>query len=238
MEKGILLTAYADLPPDQVSLDKTGSDEIFPIGRIYCVGKNYRAYVVKANLEERDPLAFVAKPRDSLARNGGGIPCPAFTNNLEYEREPVAYLKSDGCDISEAEASKRIFGCAAGCDTTRSDLRAAALPNGPPRELAKAFDHAASVEPITLIEDSGTTNSEHMKLLPIGERRQDADTSLLARKIDESISKLSEMYEPRPGDKILTGAPAGAGAVKTDDMLDLQAGGFSPMQVRIGEHAA
>ena len=53
-------------------------------------------------------------------------------------------------------------------------------------------------------------------------------------KVDEIISKISEQHRLMPGDIILTGTPAGVGAVQSGDVLDWSVDGLEPMQVRIG----
>jgi fumarylpyruvate hydrolase len=78
----------------------------------------------------------------------------------------------------------------------------------------------------------------HVRLKVNGETRQDDDISLLIWKIDEIIAKLSEQYELKAGDIIMTGTPAGVGAVVTGDVLDCAVDGLAPMQVRIGALAA
>ena len=228
------MTRYAITPPATVHLDIVDSDEKFPVRRIYCIGKNYVAHIREMNADERDPPVIFQKPTDSIVRNGGEIPYPVFTNNFHYECELIVALKSGGYNISEADASKHIFGYAVGLDMTRRDLQAAALEKGLPWEATKAFDQSAPVGPITRVEDCGVLETGHVRLKVNGEVRQDADISLMIWKIDEIIAKLSEQYRLMPGDIIMTGTPAGVGAVVTGDVLDCSVDGLAPMQVRIG----
>ena len=232
------MTAFAVEPPELEYLDITGLDEKFPVRRIYCIGKNYLAHIVEMNADERDPPVIFMKPRDALVRNGGEIPYPVFTKDFHYECELVVALKSGGYNIPEREASRHVFGYAVGLDMTRRDHQARALEYGLPWEVTKAFDHSAPVGPLTKIEDIGIMNSGHVKLMVNGETRQDADISLLIWKIDEIIAKLSQQYELKPGDIIMSGTPAGVGAVEKGDVLDCQVDGLSPMQVRISGRAA
>lgn len=232
------MVAYAVTPPSPAYLDIVGSDEKFPVRRIYCIGKNYLAHVREMEQDERDPPVIFMKPADALVRNGGEIPYPVFTNNFHYECELVVAMKSGGYNISEADAASHIFGYAVGLDMTRRDHQAEALKKGLPWEVTKAFDHSAPVGPITPVETTGVMTSGHVKLKVNGETKQDADISLLIWKIDEIIAKLSEQHALMPGDIIMTGTPAGVGAVVSGDVLDCSVDGLSPMQVRIGEPAA
>ncbi|MCY4459078.1 MAG: fumarylacetoacetate hydrolase family protein [Albidovulum sp.] len=232
------MAAYAVELPSEAYLDIVNSSEKFPVRRIYCIGKNYLAHIIEMNADERDPPVVFMKPRDALVRNGGEIRYPVFTQNLHYECELVVALKSGGYNIPEREAAKHIFGYAVGLDMTRRDRQAEALANGLPWEVTKAFDQSAPVGPVTRVEDIGIMNSGNVCLEVNGETRQRADISLLIWKIDEIIAKLSEQYELRPGDIIMTGTPAGVGAVTSGDVLDCSFDGLSPMQVRIGGRAA
>jgi len=231
------MVEFAVSPPSQAYLDITGTDEKFPVRRIYCIGKNYVAHIREMNQDERDPPVIFMKPADAIVRNGGEIPYPVFTNNFHYECELVVALKSGGYNIAQADASKHIFGYAVGLDMTRRDHQAAALEKGLPWEVTKAFDHSAPVGPITRVEDTGVMTSGHVRLQVNGETKQDADISLMIWKIDEIIEKLSEQHKLTAGDIIMTGTPAGVGAVVTGDVLDCSVDGLASMQVRIGGEA-
>jgi len=232
------MTDFAVPPTPQAHLDITGSDDKYPVRRIYCIGKNYVAHIREMNADERDPPVIFMKPTDAIVRNGGEIPYPIFTTNFHYECELVVALKSGGYNIPEAEASKHIFGYAVGLDMTRRDHQAQALAKGLPWEVTKAFDHSAPVGPVTRVQDCGILTTGHVKSVINGQVRQDADISLLIWKIDEIIAKLSEQHCLMAGDIIMTGTPAGVGAVVTGDVLDCSVDGLQPMQVRIGAKAA
>ncbi len=232
------MVTYAVPPPPQAQLDIAGSDEKFPVRRIYCIGKNYLAHIREMEQDERDPPVVFMKPSDAIVPNGGEIPYPVFTNNFHYECELVVALKSGGYNISEADAASHIFGYAVGLDMTRRDHQAAALAKGLPWEVTKGFDKSAPVGPISRVEDTGVMTTGHVRLKVNGEVKQDADISLLIWKIDEIIAKLSEQYELKAGDIIMTGTPAGVGAVVTGDVLDCSVDGLGDMQVRIGAPAA
>ena len=232
------MVAYAVQPPEDCYLDIVGTEKKYPVRRIYCIGKNYVAHIREMKQDERDPPVVFMKPRDTVLRNGGEMPYPVFTNNLHYECELIVALGSGGLRIPEAEASRHIYGYAVGLDMTRRDHQAEALAKGLPWDVTKGFDQSAPVGPITRIEDTGVMTTGHVRLKVNGETRQDADISLMIWKIDEIIAKLSEQYELMPGDIIMTGTPAGVGAVVPGDVLDCSVDGLEPMQLRICERAA
>ena len=232
------MAAFAFPPAAQAHLDIVGSDEKFPVRRIYCIGKNYTAHIIEMKADERDPPVIFMKPTDAIVKNGGEIPYPVFTTNFHYECELVVALKSGGYNIPQAQAESHIYGYAVGLDMTRRDHQAAALEKGLPWEVTKGFDHSAPVGPITRVEDCGILKSGHVRFSVNGQIRQDADISLMIWKIDEIIAKLSEQYRLMPGDIIMTGTPAGVGAVVTGDVMECHVDGLQPMQVRIGAKAA
>jgi fumarylpyruvate hydrolase len=229
---------FAVTPPPQAHLDITGTDQKFPVRRIYCIGKNYVAHIIEMKQDERDPPVIFMKPADAIVKNGGDIPYPVFTTNFHYECELVVALKSGGYNIPEVEAEGHIFGYAVGLDMTRRDHQAQALAKGLPWEVTKSFDHSAPVGPITRVEDCGILKSGHVRFSVNGQVKQDADISLMIWKINEIIAKLSEQHRLMAGDIIMTGTPAGVGAVVTGDVLDCRVDGLQPMQVRIGGKAA
>ncbi|TRW99407.1 fumarylacetoacetate hydrolase family protein [Paracoccus sp. M683] len=229
---------FALTPPQQAYLDITGSDEKFPVRRIYCVGKNYVAHVIEMGGEaDRDPPVIFQKPNDSIVRNGGEIPYPVFTENFHYEGELVVALKSGGYNIPVAQAAGHIFGYAVGLDMTRRDHQANALANGLPWEVTKAFDQSAPIGPLTRIEDSGELTSGAIRLSVNGQVRQDADINLMIWKTNEIIARLSQLYRLHPGDVIMTGTPAGVGAVVSGDVIDLHVDGLHDLRVSIGARA-
>lgn len=230
--------SYALPPAPQPHLDVTGTGETFPVRRVYCIGKNYVAHIREMNADERDPPVIFMKPADAVVKNGGEIPYPVFTNNFHYECELVVALKSGGYNIPVDQAAGHIYGYAVGLDMTRRDQQAAAMEKGMPWEVTKSFDHSAPIGPITRVEDCGILASGHVRLKVNGEVRQDADISLMIWSVDEIISKLSEQHRLMPGDIIMTGTPAGVGAVVTGDLLECSMDGVQPMQLRIGPKAA
>lgn len=230
--------AYALNPPVQTHLEIVGTDDEFPVRRVYCIGKNYVAHIQEMNADERDPPVIFQKPTDAVVRNGGEIPYPVFTGNFHYECELVVALKSGGYNISAEDAPRHIYGYAVGLDMTRRDHQAEALARGLPWEVTKAFDYSAPIGPVTRVEDTGILESAPIRLAVNGQVKQDADISWMIWKINEIIAKISEQHRLEAGDVIMTGTPAGVGPVVTGDVLDGYVDGLQPIQVRIGAAAA
>jgi len=229
---------FAVPPPALSVLSVAGSAELFPVRRVYCIGKNYVAHIREMNADERDPPVIFMKPRDAVVRDGGDIPYPVFTSNLHYELELVVAMKSGGYGIPEGEALDHVFGYAIGLDMTRRDHQAAALAKGLPWEVTKAFDRSAPIGPLHPAAEVGHIDRGGIRLRVNGALRQDADLSLMIWKIPEIIARISEQHALAAGDLIMTGTPAGVGAVVTGDVLEGEIDGIGRLDVRIGERAA
>lgn len=229
---------FAIAPPERACLSIAGSTQVFPVRRVYCIGKNYVAHIHEMDADERDPPVIFQKPADAVVRDGGEIPYPVFTENLHYEGELVVALKSGGYDIPEDEAEGHVFGYAVGLDMTRRDHQANALAKGLPWEVTKAFDHSAPIGPLSRAEEVGHVTDAGIRLSVNGEVRQDANVNLMIWKTREIIAKISEQHRLEPGDVIMTGTPAGVGAVTTGDVIEARVEGLEPLTVRIAERAA
>jgi fumarylpyruvate hydrolase len=212
--------SYVFPAPAVVSLPVRGSDDEFPVHRIYCVGRNYAAHTREMGHDpDRDAPFFFQKNPDNLLPRGGDFPYPSQTSNLHHEMELVAALQSGGDDIPEERALDCVFGYAAGLDMTRRDLQGEAKKAGRPWEVGKAFEHSAPCSELVRAADIGHPASGRIHLEVNGELRQEGDLSQLIWNVGESIAYLSTLFTLRPGDLIYTGTPSGVAAVVKGDKL-------------------
>jgi fumarylpyruvate hydrolase len=202
------------------SVEIAGTDERFPVHRIYCVGRNYADHVREMGSDpKRDPPIFFSKPADAVVGNGMAVPYPPRTSNLHHEIELVVAIGRGGSRIALDQAIDHVFGYAVGNDLTRRDLQAAAKNNGAPWDVAKGFDHSAPVTAISRAEDVGHLVAGAIWLEVNGESRQRADLAEMIWSVPEIVSELSTYFELQPGDLIFTGTPAGVGPVVRGDSL-------------------
>ena len=208
-----------DIPIPKLPI--VGSDQQFPVHRIYCIGRNYADHVREMGGEpDRVPPVYFLKPGDSVVPGGGEVHYPPRTEDLHYEMEMVVALGEGGRDISADDALKHVFGYAVGIDLTRRDLQAAAKSTSGPWDTAKSFEQAAPVSAIRRAADGGHPASGRIWAAVNGDTRQDADLADMIWKVPEAIADLSTLFELRPGDLLFTGTPAGVGAVVPGDRLD------------------
>jgi len=123
---------YAVQPPPITTLPVAGTDESFPVSRVYCVGRNYAEHAVEMGHDpNREPPFFFAKPANSVVPNDGILPFPPATEDLHHEIELVVALGEGGADLTASAALSHVFGYAVGLDMTRRDLQAEAKKAGP-----------------------------------------------------------------------------------------------------------
>ncbi len=203
------------------SLPVTGRDEVIPIRRIYCVGRNYAAHAVEMGSDpDREPPFFFAKPADAIVAGGGKIPYPPLTEDLQHEMELVVVLGSGGRDIPMEQAFDHVFGYAAGLDMTRRDLQAEAKKTGRPWDMGKGFDYSAPCSPVRPASEIGHPAEGAIWLKVNGATRQSGDLNQQIWKVEEAIAYLSRFVALAAGDLIFTGTPAGVGRVVRGDRLE------------------
>ena len=212
--------AYVVTPPATVGVPVHGTGDLFPVRRIFCVGRNYAAHAREMGHDpDREPPFFFTKPADAVVANGAAVPYPPRTANFHHEIELVVAIGRGGRDIREPRALEHVFGYAAGNDLTRRDLQHAAKQRGQPWDAAKGFDCSA---PIAAIRPAalGQVSRGRIWLSVNGELRQESDVSQMLWDVAHIIAELSTLYELKPGDLIFTGTPAGVGPVKPGDRLE------------------
>ncbi|MGN6463785.1 MAG: fumarylacetoacetate hydrolase family protein [Pseudolabrys sp.] len=225
---------YVIPPAPQPYIEVAGSSEVFPVRRIWCVGRNYIEHIREMGQDERAPPFFFAKPADAIVHDGQTVPYPSLTKDMHHEVELVVALKSGGRNIPVAKANDTIYGYAVGIDLTRRDLQIASRDIKRPWEVGKAFDGSAPCGPIMPASKIGHPTKGKITLKVNGKIRQDGDLNQLIWNIPETISKLSEMVALEAGDIIMTGTPAGVAATVAGDKIECECEGVGKLTVTIG----
>ena len=225
-------------PEAPVSLTIHGSDQTFPVRRVYCVGRNYAAHAREMGFDpEREPPFFFCKPADAVVPVAAGstleLAYPSQTGNYHYEIELVAAIGKGGCDIPLEQAEEHVWGYAVGLDMTRRDLQGEMKKQGRPWEVGKAFDLSAPLGPIHPRSVVGTLDKGAIWLDVNGQRKQSSDISQMLWNIPESISYLSGLFELQPGDLIFTGTPEGVGPVVRGDRMVGGVDGLGTLSVQV-----
>ena len=223
---------YAFTPVPQPALPIKGSDKLFPIHRVYCVGRNYAEHTKEMGGDTKDPPFFFQKNPDNVIANGT-FPYPSATKNVHFEIELVAGLKSGGVNIKPADAMSHVFGYAVGIDMTRRDLQDAAKKLARPWEVAKAFEHSAPCTALVPAQQVESSSKGAIWLEVNGARKQTGDLSQMIWDIPNQIAFLSTLFELKAGDLIFTGTPAGVGAIQKGDKIKGRVDGVGDIEVAV-----
>ena len=208
------------------------SNQTFPVGRIYCVGRNYAEHAREMGHDpEREPPFFFMKPADAIVQNGATLPYPQATKDLHHEIEMVVAIGRDGADIPVAKALDHVFGYGVGLDMTRRDLQGEAKKMGRPWEMGKAFDNSAPFTALKTAAMVGHPAKGAIWLKVNGAVKQKGDLSEMIWNVPEVISYLSRLITLRAGDLIMSGTPAGVGPVKAGDKLEGHVDGVGDLTV-------
>lgn len=234
------MTQYVIEPVKTVGLHIHGSEALFPVRRVYCVGRNYAAHAREMGSNpDREPPFFFCKPNDPesvvpVTDNGTvSIPYPSQTENYHYEIELVVAIGKGGKNISAEQAAQHIYGYAVGLDMTRRDLQIKMREIGRPWEIGKAFDFSAPIGALYTIEQTGEINTAEIRLTVNGDTKQHSNISHLIWNVAETIAKLSELFELQAGDLIFTGTPEGVGAVVKGDVMNARIDGLGSITVHV-----
>ena len=222
----------------QAMIPIVGETEMFPVRRIYCIGRNYAAHSREMGSDPtREPPFFFQKPTDAIQNVAIGEvadhPYPSLTKNYHYEVELVAALKSGGTDIPVASALDHVYGYALGLDMTRRDLQRAMGDEKKPWEIGKSFDRAAVLGPIHPLAKTGHMTKGPISLAVNGVVKQTSDLDKMIWSVAEQIAKLSEAFELKAGDIIYSGTPENVGPVVKGDVLLCKLQGLPDMSIRI-----
>jgi len=221
--------------PPAITAIPTTDGGLYPVRRIYCVGRNYAEHAREMGHDPNEaPPFFFGKPADALLVDGAGMPYPPQTEDLHHEIELVAALGGGAHDIAVEDALTYVWGYAAGIDMTRRDVQAAAKKGGRPWDMAKGFDHSAPIGKLVPAMNLGEHPKKGAITLKVnGALRQSGDISEMIWDLAHVISHLSQWIELQRGDLIFTGTPAGVGAVVRGDVLEGEIAGIGTVRTTI-----
>lgn len=224
---------FAVSPAPQVVLPVVGSDAVFPVRRVYCVGQNYALHVAEMGGDGREPPFFFSKPADALVPGGGKVAFPPQTGNLQHEVELVVALAKGGANIPAAQALEHVFGYAVGIDLTRRDLQALAKEKGRPWEMSKGFDQSGPVGALVPAAQCGHPASGRIWLQVNGTIKQDGDLGQMTWNVAEVIANLSTYVALAAGDLVFTGTPAGVSKIVRGDAIACGIDGIGELAIEL-----
>jgi fumarylpyruvate hydrolase len=229
----MIATPIFDVPPAPFAAIANRA-EVFPVRRVFCVGRNYAAHAAEmgADVDRAAPFYFT-KSAHAVIPSGRTIAYPPGTNDCHYEMELVVAIGAGAFEVDETSAMGAVYGYACGIDLTRRDLQAAAKEGRKPWDLGKDFENSAILGPITPADRFGKPGAQAITLELDGRRVQEARLSDMVWSVAGIIAHLSRFYHLAPGDLVFTGTPAGVGPVAPGSVLNGQIDGLEPVTLTI-----
>ena len=228
-----MTTPYVFDPPAVTAVPVAGGG-LFPVRRVFCVGRNYAEHTREMGGDpDREEPFFFTKPADALLINGADMPYPTKTADLHHEMELVVAIGTGGNDIPVDQALAHVYGYAAGLDMTRRDLQGAAKKAGRPWDMSKGFDLSGPIGEIAPASQIGHPAAGKIELAVNGQVRQSSDLGKQIWNVEETIAYLSTLVELKAGDLIFTGTPEGVAAAQRNDVLEGEIAGVGTVRTRI-----
>ena len=228
------MTGYAVPPMENPAIPIADSRDLFPVHRIFCVGRNYAEHAREMGMDPHRELPFFfMKPNSAILPNGADFPYPAKSANVHFEIELVVAIGKGGQDIPQSKSLDHIFGYACGLDMTRRDLQSEMKKNGRPWEISKAFDASAPCSEIYPASKIGHPSSGALSLKVNGETKQQGNISDMSWKVPEIIEHLSGFFKLQAGDLIFTGTPAGVGPIVPGDVMEGRIDGVGSITINV-----
>lgn len=226
---------YLFAPEPVAALPIAGTDALYPVRRIFCVGRNYAAHAAEMGNEvDREAPFYFTKSPQGLAPSGATLPYPPGTADLHHEVELVVALGRAAFRVALADAIGAVWGYGVGLDMTRRDLQGAAKDKRRPWDIGKDFEGSAVIGALREHEGRALPGDAEIRLQVGGQPRQAAVLGDMVWSVPEIIAHLSTLYHLGPGDLIMTGTPAGVGAVVAGDRLAGSVDGLEPVALTIG----
>jgi fumarylpyruvate hydrolase len=214
------------------SLPVAGSDMRFPVGRIYCVGRNYAEHAREMGHDpNREPPFFFMKAANSVVENNSTIAYPVGTKDVHHEIELVVAIGKGGKNIPVDKALDHVWGYGVGLDMTRRDLQGEAKKMGRPWEMGKSFDESAPITALKPVSEIGHPEKGAIWVKVNGQVKQQGDLSQQIWSVPEQIAYLSNLITLQAGDLIFSGTPAGVGPVQAGDKLEGHVDGVGDLAV-------
>ena len=224
---------YVLPPPPVVALPVAGQSALFPVRRVYCIGRNYAAHAREMGHDPAREAPFFFQKNPGNLLSSGDFPYPAESSDVHHEVELLVALGSGGASIALDDALSHVWGYGIALDMTRRDRQAEAKAAGRPWEVGKAFEHSAPVGPLHPVADVGHLAAGPITLSVNATPRQAGDLAQMIWSVPEIIAVLSRYFTLAAGDVILTGTPEGVGPVVRGDLIEAGIAGLGSLSVRV-----
>ncbi|AHD11175.1 fumarylacetoacetate hydrolase family protein [Phaeobacter gallaeciensis] len=228
-----MVSPMFELPAKPV-IPVEGQEAGFPVGRIFCVGRNYAAHAAEMGVEvDREKPFYFTKSAAHAVLSGAEVPYPQGTENFHHEMELVVAISAPLQDATASQARAAIWGYGCALDMTRRDLQLGERQKQRPWSLGKDLENGSVFAPLRAAADWGAPGQQRIWLRVNDEIRQDASLAELIWSVEEILCHLSRYYHLRPGDLVMTGTPAGVGPVVAGDYIEGGIDGLMPVRLTL-----
>jgi len=227
--------SYLFAPPPPPTLPILDSDQVFPIRRVFCVGRNYADHAAEMGneVDREAPFYFLKSAHHVLFADGSDVPVPPRTTNYHHEIELVAALDKGGSGIAVGDALDHVLGYAVGLDMTRRDLQQDSKDKRRSWDTSKDFEFSGLCSALCPPGKGACPDQGAITLHVNGALQQRGDLADQVWSLAEIIADLSTLYRLEPGDVIFTGTPSGVGPVVAGDTLVSAIEGIGTLNVRL-----
>ncbi len=192
--------------------------------KIVCVGRNYVDHAKELGNEvPKVPLIFL-KPASSVIADGEAVVLPPQSTQVEHEGELVAVIGKRGRNITAESAKDYILGYTIGNDVTARDLQ----KTDGQWTRAKGFDTFCPFGP--WIDTDFDPSDALITCRVNGQMRQMASSRDMVFNIGVLLAYISSVMTLEPGDLVFTGTPAGVGALKAGDVVEVEIDGLGVLK--------
>ncbi|ENW83768.1 hypothetical protein F909_00434 [Acinetobacter sp. ANC 3929] len=191
--------------------------------KIVCVGRNYAEHAKELGNAIPDRALLFIKPPSSLGSLTQGVSWNQALGECHYECEiclQIAHPLSQETD--PAKVLEAIGAVTLGLDLTLRDLQGDLKAKGEPWERAKAFDGACILADWIEADEIGDLQELELILTINGVDRQHGFTKDMIFDIGSLLVEINKSFSLEAGDVIMTGTPAGVGALRANDQLTMK----------------
>ena len=194
-------------------------DQTVGVGKIICVGRNYKKHIeeMKSSTSE-NPLVFM-KPSTAILHEGALIRLPDFSNEVHHETELAILIGKEAKNIPSGKWKEYVSGAGIALDLTLRDVQDEAKKKGHPWTVCKGFDGSCPVSKFIPIDRIDNIQGLRIQLYLNEKLRQDGYTGDMIWSVDELLVYISKIFTLEPGDLLLTGTPEGVGKLNSGDQL-------------------
>ncbi len=204
-----------------------------PIGRpqkILCIGRNYKEHADElGNKVPEEPL-FFSKAPSSIVAHESKIVLPRDVGRVDFEGEIALVISKKANRVSEKNALDYVAGFSLINDVTAREMQKKDTAAGRPWFRSKSFDTFCPFGPFLMPKQAISNISDLEIFVKVnGKMKQQSSTSKMVFGFVEIISYLSRFCTLEPGDVIATGTPAGVGAIKAGDSVEVSVHEFGTL---------